>query len=146
MRNERTLQVKENKSGTFWQALATIVIWTMVTGGIALGGVFLVGSMGEEVLGYFFMLFAAAVISTGFIWDWGRLPGDSHRRKRHAEQDNYNYDFDLVGDEKRKRDRLSDALRTLSDDELLRLRQRIADGEIDEDDLAYVMREESTRR
>ena len=135
--------MNNNRSGTFWQALATIVIWIMVTGGIALGGVFLAAPLGEAVLGFFFMLLAAAVISTGFVWDWGRIPGDGRRfRKRHAQDDDRLYNYAGGYDDKRKRDRLSDALRSLADDELIHLRERLARGEIEEEELARILRED----
>ena len=129
-----------NKSGTFWQAVATIVIWVMVTGGIALGGVFLAPQLGEEVLGFFFMLLAAAVVCTGFVWKWGQLPGAQQKKGKQKNED-YAYGYDEDYDEKRKRDRLGAALRSLSDDELVRLRERIARGEIAEEDLASVLNE-----
>jgi len=40
-------------------------------------------------------------------------------------------------EEKRKRDRLDAVLRDLSDDDLLRLRQRLSEGEIDDELLQY---------
>lgn len=136
----------KNKAATFWQTIATIIIWTMTTGGIALGGVFLVGRLGTAAMGFFFMLLAAAVICTGFVWDWGRIPGDS-RRWRKGFEDNMadDYEVDAGSVEKRKNDRLRDALRALSDDELVRLRQRISRGEINEEDLANVLRDEIER-
>jgi hypothetical protein len=130
-----------NKTGTFWQAVATIVIWVMVTGGIALGGVFLAPQLGEEVLGFFFMLLAAAVVCTGFVWKWGQLPGGENQKKGKQKNEDYLAAYDSDYDEKRKRDRLGAALRTLSDDELVRLRERIARGEIAEEDLASVLNE-----
>lgn len=132
--------MNNDKLGTFWQALATIIIWAMVIAGTALGGVFLVPQMGDEVLGFFFMLFAAAVICTGFVWKWGQLPGQA--QQRHGKQKNESYDYEMGYDEKRKRDRLSNALKSLSDDDLIRLRERIARGEIQEDDLASVLGED----
>jgi hypothetical protein len=130
--------VNNDKLGTFWQALATIVIWVLVIAGTAIGSVFLAPQMGEEVLGFFFMLFAAAIVCTGFIWKWGQMPGQSKQDK----QKNAAYNYEADYDEKRKRDRLSNALKSLSDDDLIRLRERIARGEIQEDDLASVLGED----
>ncbi|MDQ7026631.1 MAG: hypothetical protein Q9P44_13870 [Anaerolineae bacterium] len=127
-----------NKSATFWQAIATMVIWTMVTGGIALGGIFIAPQLGNDAMGFFFMLFGAAVLCTGFVWNWGRIEGDGRRRRK---QKNQQFDYDYDYDEKRKRNRLSKALKTLSNDELVQLRERISRGEIDDEDLASVLGE-----
>lgn len=125
--------------GTFWQVIATVVIWTMMTGGIALGSIFLAPSLGEEVLGFFFMLFAAAALSTGFVWDWGQVPGKEGQRSHQGKQKNEGYDYDESLDEKRKRDRLSAALKSLSDEELIRLRSQITRGDVQEEELASLL-------
>ena len=136
--------MNNDKLGTFWQALATIIIWAMSIAGTAIGSVFLAPQMGEEVLGFFFMLFAAAIVCTGFVWKWGQMPGQGQQNQRHGKQKNamYGYDTDMDYEEKRKRDRLSNALKSLSDDDLIRLRERIARGEIQDDDLASVLDED----
>ena len=128
-----------DKLGTFWQALTTIVIWVLVIAGTAIGSVFLAPQMGEEVMGFFFLLFGVALVCTGFIWKWGQLPNQG---KNQGKQKNEAYDYEMSYEEKRKRDRLSHALKSLSDDDLIRLRERIARGEIQEDDLASVLGED----
>lgn len=130
---------------TFWKAVSTVIVWVMVTGGIALGGVFLAPVMGEEVLGFFFMILAAAVVSMGFIWNWGQLPNQQRltdEQKKKAKREAEYYDLVHQTGEKLKRDdQLANALRKLSDDELMRLRERIADGELTEADIARSLRD-----
>jgi hypothetical protein len=133
--------VNNDKMGTFWQALATIVIWAMVMAGMGIGSVFLVPQMGEEVMGFFFLLFGAAIVCTGFVWKWGQMPGQGKGQGK-QKNESYNYGSDYDYEEKRKHDRLSNALKALSDDDLIRLRERIARGEIQEEDLASVLRED----
>ena len=130
--------MNNDKMGTFWQALTTIVIWAMVMVGTGIGSVFLAPQMGEEVMGFFFLLFGVALVCTGFIWKWGQIPGQTKQNK----QKNESYGYEMDYEEKRKHDRLSNALKALSDDDLIRLRERIARGEIQEDDLASVLRED----
>lgn len=130
--------MNNDKMGTFWQALTTIVIWVLVIVGTAIGSVFLAPQMGEEVMGFFFLLFGVALVCTGFIWKWGQMPGQAKQGK----QKNESYGYEMDYEEKRKHDRLSNALKSLSDDDLIRLRERIARGEIQEEDLASVLRED----
>jgi len=125
--------------GTFWQALTTIVIWVLVIAGTAIGSVFLAPQMGEEIMGFFFLLFGVALVCTGFIWKWGQIPGQQQGKQKNKA---YEYEADYNYEEKRKHDRLSNALKSLSDDDLIRLRERIARGEIQEEDLASVLRED----
>ena len=131
--------MNSDKMGAFWQALTTIVIWAMVMVGTGIGSVFLAPQMGEEVMGFFFLLFGVALVCTGFIWKWGQMPGQA---KNQGKQKNEAYGYEMDYEEKRKHDRLSNALKALSDDDLIRLRERIARGEIQEDDLASVLGED----
>jgi len=132
--------MKNVHEGTFWQAIATAIIWVMLIAGIALGGVFLAEPLGEDVLGFFFMLLAAAVVCTGFVWDWGRIPGEGRRSRKQSEL--AEEIFASGQQEKRKRDRLGSALRQLSEEELIRLRDRISSGDIGDEELEEVLRDE----
>jgi len=67
------------------------------------------------------------ITTTGFMWKWGE----------------YN-DSDSTSElEKSKRNRLSMALRDLSDSELASLRQRLATGDIDQSQLERLLDDES---
>ena len=57
------------KETTISRAIATIVVWMAVAGSIALVGVFLAPSLGEDALGAIFMILVAAVVTNGFIWN-----------------------------------------------------------------------------
>ncbi len=123
----------------FWRAIATIVIWTMVVGGFALTGIFMADALGDGIVMVVFLLLGAAVASTGFVWNWGNMRGSS---KVSWHDWGEQMTFDETRTEKRKADRISAALRNLSDDELVRLRQRIARGEITDEDLEAALAEE----
>lgn len=142
-----------DNAGTFWKAVATVVVWTMVVGAIVLSSIFLGPSLGEDIIAVIFMVMAAAVVSMGFVWNWGQVDGQHKGRRaeknKRADRDDDEADvydellYTVGATDKRKHgdDRLSDALRSLSDDELIRLRQRLANGEITEDELAAALRD-----
>jgi len=127
--------------GTTGKAIATIVIWMMVVGAIALTGIFLAPEIGEDALGAIFMVLVAAVVTNGFIWDWGRGSRVSRRdlRKRQAMEDDI-YDMAHNSLQKRKRDDIGSRLSDLSDDDLLDLRHRVQSGDVDEGEIAYLLR------
>lgn len=130
------------KETTISRAIATIVVWMAVAGSIALVGVFLAPSLGEDALGAIFMILVAAVVTNGFIWNWGAGEGSSKKSKKerkNAEEELYNMALD--SQEKRKRDNIGSRLSDLSDKELLDLRQRLQSGDVDEEDLAYILRQ-----
>jgi reverse gyrase len=83
-------------------------------------------------------MLVAAVLVSGFIWNWGR--GSSVQQSASEALDS-----EMQSREKRKNDRLSRALRNLSNEELVRLRQRLASGEIDEHDLEAALGEDADR-
>ncbi|MCA9912798.1 MAG: hypothetical protein KC496_05600 [Anaerolineae bacterium] len=128
---------------SFWRAIATIVIWVMMVGAFALTGVFMADVIGEGVVMIVFLLLAAAVTSTGFIWGWGRSGSRNRSRLRARrwdfDEDEGFDDDDLSQSEKRKRDRITIALRNLSNDELIRLQNRISSGEIDDELLEEIL-------
>lgn len=129
---------------SFWRAIATIVIWVMMVGAFALTGVFLADAIGEGVVMVVFLLLAAAVSSTGFIWGWGRAGERSrrHQTKNQRVDSGGLFDGDMLSyEEKHKRDRLSSALRNLSDEELIQLQNRISSGEVDDELLQEILSE-----
>lgn len=134
--------------GNFWRAISTMVIWTMLTGSIALSGIFLAPVLGEDVIAVILALIIAAGVSTGMIWNSGRQEGSQGRWKKHRQQrwgsliKDELEDRDYNSREKPKRDdQLANALRQLSDTELVTLRKGIQNGEISEDELETVLRD-----
>ena len=126
--------------GTLWRAVSTIAVWFMVLGAIALTGVFLAPEIGEDALGAIFLILVAAVVTNGFIWNWGAGTSSKKDKKNRKEAEEELYDLALDKQQKRKRDEIGSRLSDLSDDELLDLRQRLQAGDIDEADLAYILR------
>ncbi len=124
--------------GTFWKAIATTVVWTMLTVGFALAFIFVGENLGEDIIALAFFMLVAAVLVSGFIWNWGRTDSTQQTASEAI-------DSEVQFREKRKNDRLGQALRDLSNDELMRLRQRLASGEIDERDLEAALGEEADR-
>jgi hypothetical protein len=134
--------------GNFWRAISTIVIWVMLTGSIALSGVFLAEILGEDIIAVIILLVVTAGLSTGTIWNWGRGEGSQRRKRQWGRRRRRNLiedeleERDYAFREKPKRDdRLADALRQLSDTELIGLREGIQRGEISEDELETVLRD-----
>jgi hypothetical protein len=126
---------------TFWKAIATIVIWVMVVITVALTGVFLAPALGDESVAAIFLVVAAAIVSNGFIWNWGSTGQRKLQRKERESAEDELYELASNVGEKRKRDRLAVALSQLSDGELVNLRSRIRNGEIDEQELAEILSE-----
>jgi hypothetical protein len=112
------------------------------------------GAAGDQLLPMLVVCLIAAVAATGFIWDWGgalqrNSDGYPQRKRRNsgllAEVEEALDELDLALDDmldaepehgerqKRKRDRIDAALRQMSDEELLQLRQRLSAGDIDEE-------------
>lgn len=133
---------QQGNFGTFWKAIATIVVWVMVVVSVAITGVFLAPQMGEDSIGAIFMVVAAAVVTNGFIWQWGSTGQRKLDKKQREAAEDELYDMASSVGEKRKRDRLAVALSQLSDGELENLRSRIRSGEIDEQDLAEILNEQ----
>lgn len=103
-------------------------LWIMI--GIVLAALFISAAAQNEITGIHmiltFTLLAVAGAGTYFIW---YILPDSQRQ--HVE--------------KAKRQRLDDALKELSDDELIALKQRLSDGEYSEESiLEYLDREGRT--
>lgn len=128
------------KIGLIARSVATAVVWVMVAGSIALTGIFLAPAIGEDALGAIFMIMIAAVLSNGFIWNWGRgnkLSRRDMQKRRELEEELY--DMALHNQAKRKRNEIGTRLTDMSDDELLDLRQRLQSGDIDEGEIAHLL-------
>jgi hypothetical protein len=108
----------------------------MLTGGFVSGFIFIGDSLGEDIIGLAFIMLFAGVLVSGFIWNWGRT-GDAQATEKQNDDTDYQ--------QKRKNDRLGQALRDLSNEELVRLRQRLATGEIDERDLEAALGDDADR-
>lgn len=119
--------------------VATAIVWGAVIAVTALVGVFLSPTMGDEAMGALFFVTIAALLTNGFIWQWGQIEGKSKQHNRQASEDDI---FDLAHslNRKRKRDEIGGRLSDLSDDQLLDLRERLQVGAVDDDELAYLLR------
>lgn len=87
---------------------------------------FSITNMGAWAILMAFVLMLPLMGGMAFMWTMAREQPPTQRKAT------------LLNDndaEKRKRDRLDAVLRDLSDDQLLRLRQRLEDGTIDDDSL-----------
>jgi hypothetical protein len=107
------------------RALFTMVMWIILIVAMIPLTAITVSTLNELVIAIPGILAAAGVLVTGFIWQWGQMPDTaSHESTEYL-----------------KRNRLTMALRDLSDDELKRLRQRLSNGDIDDDQLARLLDE-----
>jgi uncharacterized membrane protein len=105
----------------------TLNIWGIGIAGIVFGSLFTVNTLGPVVLGLVFMIVVATIVVTGFIWQWG-VPNTNLQ----ASEDS----------EKAKRERMEAVLRRLSDTELQNLRDRVARGNLSDDDLNAMIEDE----
>lgn len=100
-------------------------IWGFLIFGMIALSIFM-GEVGGLLLPIFLVMIIGGIISTAVVWNSGTDLVERHLNDEyHAE--------------KAKRDRLDSVLRTLSNDELYRLRERLSTGEIDDDQLAYMI-------
>jgi len=106
------------------RALFTLMIWVLLIGAMISMSAILSGTLGYAIISIPIILTVAGITVSGFIWNWGQLPRES--------QDTA---------ESLKRNRLTMALRDLSDDELKGLRQRLSNGDVDDDQLARLLDE-----
>lgn len=139
-------------TSAFWKAIATIIVWVAVAGIVVTLGVTASGVLQEAIIAPVIVTLVMGMLSMGFIWNWGRYPGEVPRSKEYQQRWGYTYDEDDEEDsdverylnygERRKVDRLSAALRHLSDAELTQLRERIADGSLTDRELEALLRRE----
>ncbi len=101
------------------RVVATALIWiSYLTGSVTA----VIEMAGWGVL-LALILMIPAIVFTGLLWAWERISGVADQRRQAVSEQQ----------EKRKRERIDTVLRDLSDDDLLRLRERLSDGVIDED-------------
>ena len=107
------------------RALFTLIMWFMLIGAMIVLTALLRTTLQEGVIAVTIIFAVVGVAVSGFIWNWGQIPNESHD----------------AAAEVLKRNRLTMALRDLTDDELARLRQRLATGDIDDDQLSRLLDE-----
>lgn len=105
------------------RAVLTVVMWGMFLGAMLLTSLGLAPFLGSSVLFVLCMFTVAGITTTGFIWNG--QPGST----------------EVTDAEAIKRNRLTLALRDLSDNELASLRQRLSSGDIDDAQLARLLDE-----
>jgi hypothetical protein len=109
------------------RAELTMKIWGVLMIGMIMSMLFTAEKLGIWSLGIPVLIVGAGITTTGFMWKWGE----------------YTDTDPTIELEKSKRNRLSMALRDLSDKELASLRQRLATGDIDESQLERLLDDES---
>jgi hypothetical protein len=102
--------------------LVTGFMWLMYLAGIFIS----VSEIGGWAIVLALVLMIPLIAVSALIWSWERISGvkDAHILSASENQ------------EKRKRDRIDTVLRDLSSEDLMRLRERLADGTVD-DELLY---------
>lgn len=133
--------MREQDNGAFWRAVSTIVIWSILLVSIIIVSIFLPAMVGEDVIAVYLFLVIAATISTGAIWNAGSR-SEGRKAKPQAQQEAEAVALISDESEKRKNDRLTNALRQLSDDELISLRRRINSGDVDEQRLVELFKDD----
>lgn len=121
-------QPPEPNSSNASRLASTVVIWALLVGAMIVLSLILAPYLQEIVITIPVIFTVAGVLLSGFIWQWGQLPNDSER---------------IAVAERFKRDRLTMALRNLSDAELKSLRERLASGDIDDAQLARLLDDQS---
>ena len=107
----------------------TIFIWLTTLGAFIATMAITIDTIGAAIIPIVVFLFGAAIMTNGFIWQWGQ------QANNHAVQEQT---------EKKKRERLDSVLRNMSDEELISLKRRLADSDFgderiidDEGELIY---------
>lgn len=108
------------------RALFTFIMWVLLIGAMIPLTAITIDILQEAVIAIPVVLAVSGIAVTGFIYNWGQLPNESSHD---------------ASSESFKRNRLTMALRDLSDSELASLRQRLASGDIDDDQLARLLDE-----
>lgn len=107
------------------RAVLTVIMWSMFLGVMLLTSLGLAPFLGQNVLLVLCIFAVAGITTTGFIWNGQAGSTDAQ----------------TADSEAMKRNRLTLALRNLSDNELATLRQRLASGDIDDEQLARLLDE-----
>jgi hypothetical protein len=92
----------------------TVFIWLTTMGAFVATLAITIDTLGAAVIPIMVFLFGAAIMTNGFIWQWGQQSNNTAVQEQA---------------EKRKRERLDSVLRNMSDDELLSLKRRLAEGD-----------------
>lgn len=119
----REQMVEKDRSNTVARTLATTFMWLIYVGATMAG----VEEVGPLMIPLSIILMVPLLAMSAFMWD---IPGKTRFSQYTAQTEEA---------EKRKRDRLDAVLRDLSDDELLRLKQRLSSGTVDDDHLQYLL-------
>jgi hypothetical protein len=118
-------------SSTSARLVVTILGWALLMAVMVLLAQLLSPSFGALMKIFVILFTLLGVMILGFGWMWGRVSNLSEQKDA-AE--------DL------KRNRITMALRDLSDSELVRLRQRLASGDVDEEQLMRLMDESESSK
>jgi hypothetical protein len=124
---EHAMSTSPDSNSNASRLASTVVIWALLLGAMIALSLILAPFLEEIVIAIPVIFTAAGVLLSGFIWQWGQMPNEAER---------------IAVSESLKRNRLTLALRDLSDDELKRVRQRLASGDIN-DELAELLDDES---
>jgi hypothetical protein len=108
------------------KSVATIIIWLSYL--VMIWAAMTIGQLGAWAILLAFVLMLPLIPILGLMWSAPFMVGSESSKSKQQQTT-------LEEVEKRKRDRLDAVLRDLSDDDLQRLKQRLADGTIDESKL-----------
>ncbi|MEO1289060.1 MAG: hypothetical protein AAFV93_14950 [Chloroflexota bacterium] len=122
---------------TFWKAMATLMVWLLGGGIITVMSIFLGETLGGDILYGIILVVFGMMMSSGFIWNWGRDSASVRMQDKAYIADQI--DSAINSRQKRKNSDISRRLRDYSDDELIALRERVASGEISESELAQLL-------
>lgn len=125
------------QSDFFWRMVSTAIIWALASLLMLLGFIFLPSFGDTDIANTFFGIIGALLFfSMGFVWNWGRRDNQQAVEKTKTKAARLSQN---VESEKRKRDRLDAVIQTLSDDQLMTLRERLASGEITDEQLIHML-------
>lgn len=123
-KNVNTIQ----RPNVFMRSAATMFMWLVYMAGVFISLI----EVGAIAILLAFILMVPLVFLSAFMWGLlDRRPPQSATQSLSASATDYL--------EKRKRDRLDAVLKDLSNDDLERLRQRLSDGTVQEEQLRYML-------
>jgi len=114
------------ESSTSLRFVAIVMGWALLMAAMVLLADLLSPSFGQMMMVVLIFLTLIGIMLVGFTWNWGRVSNTANQE---------------TSSESRKRNRLTMALHDLSDSELIRLRQRLSDGDIGDEQLIRLMDE-----
>lgn len=128
-----------DKSAFFWRMVSTSVIWALALVIMLMGFIFL-PAFSEDVTIVFFGIVGILVFcSMGFVWDWGSGAKNAQSAIQTGQATQGSELSQAMDSEKRKRDRLDAVIQTLSDDQLMVLRERLASGEVTDEQISRML-------